>query len=522
MSSKTITTDRKPSITQYFAKGYAEKATSNAVPESASLSVSWSVEKAKLLAAKEDFARASPATMSANKKTRVSSAATAKLPITGFKTILEGTKNAKAPGGRKPKVVFLSHIPVDWILDQLAEINKQHNLNKIFRDYGTIETWLKEHSQTNVPGTPSGSYHFPVRISGPAPNVQDALKVFGLDFARLLAYVEKTSLEFGVYNEYNADIIDQFSFHGAVSVSVGEDTLELEPNVGFEGWVENHPYGQLYMQEIGQRFEQAKYLRLEDATGKEVPVYAFHYAGKVVASIGPKTVTNEYIVTARTNSKTGNVTWVKSSVGESKITPASASNFNQRLVMQLNKIRKSFQQGDDGENTPLESIKLRIENGNLSPKASATRSRVLAEGQNVYAIVPAFTFTDENGTVHQVNYGDIVIAVSTQTNKANQKKAAEGKAVKEQNPLEVLAAFEQVLESLVSASTKRSIVETLRADIIEKQAALRETQNRKKTAKRGAPEGKFYADNDDVADSPESQTVEPVDEPEDEEEEDVY
>lgn len=508
------TTNKKPSFAQYFAKEFEKNGVPD-VEESRSLSAKWSNKIASEMFAKKKYVRFTPAGPTKSGKTKANSQPTG-LPVKGFKSILEGAANKNAPNGRRTKNIYLSHVPVDWLLKNLKTLNSGNKISNAIRDYPDFEEWLKEHSETGIPGTAPGSYHFPIRMSGPAINVQTAIKSYGLDFARLAARKE---IEMGVFNDVNWRMIDEFAFHGAVEVVDGNgEKIPLEANIGYPGWEDDHPYGALYVHELDLRFEENKALKIKDANGKDLPLYNVRYISARCYVSGEKYVAQNMMMTSRSG-KDGKLIWSKARVGDEKGSAVSTTNFAKGLAAAVEKARSSRTFKPDGSDVINKTVSLVLEKKKDKKQGvlgfgTPGRSKLATEGQTEYAIVPTFTYTDENGIFHEIKENDLVIPVVKRSGGKGEKVTFDV----DYKPGAVLEAFASALANLVEDKDAQDIISNLRQQIAQKQADRKKSlANKKSSASHGLPRPQFLEDEFELQTAPDSQTYENIGPAEDEE-----
>lgn len=500
----SVTRSTKPSINTFFASVPLSGKGVPGVEESRETSTNWSPTAAKAKIQKREFFRhAQQKAKEVTKKAKASSSAPYTLPITGFKTILEGIKYAKAEGGYRPKVVFLNYIPLDYIMEMFGSYSKK-DLKKVFEEssVNNFEDHVRSLSVTGVPGTKEGSYHLPVRIAGPAFQIQAAIKVYGLDFARIDAKVNGNIPKMGVFNENNYDIIDQFAYHGDVELSVDGKSRFISANIGHEGWISEHPYGGAYESEVDRRREDSLYHRLLDASGNEMSLSDFHFASLRLSRERGDVLRKNNIFVVNRDKEKNIIGWKLANLGDVAPAKMTSEQFFKSVTRQVLSNRGKTEQTDEGVRQSLSAV-LREEKDIF--KLHNAKYVTSESDQYKYAVLPAFTIT-HNKEQFQLEEGDLLIDVY-RTKKVGNKTQTDPAY----NPEHTITKLNATLSGMVEADELREIVVSLTKQTKEKWANF-------KAKKTSATESKIKINpedyfRDDVTESPESQAAEVVGEP---------
>jgi hypothetical protein len=501
-----VTRQTKPSINTFFAAGPSTSKGTPGVEESRGLSSKWTPEIAKSKLEKNEFVRiAAPTGKGAQTKAKASSSAPYKLPMNNLKNILEGTKYTKIEGGRRPKVIFLNYIPMKYIMDKFDELDGRA-LKRAFdpASVDNFEAYVKSISVTDVPGTEPRSYHLPVRIAGPALEIQVALKVFGLDFARIKAKMEGQNPKKGIFDETNADIIEKFAYHGSATLRVGDTEIDIEENVGDADWQASHIYGEAFAEEVLGRQEASKSHKIVDASGNDMSIEHFHFAALRLNKEREAIVRKNKIFIA-VKARDGKVTgWKQVNVEDVKPLKVTTSNLYKNITDAIARSRTQFSETDSGRK-PLKSVVLKTEKDDV--KLQTAKFVEMEDDQTRYAVFPEFTLFSDSETF-DVEKGELLVNVFKVA-----KKGTKNVIDKDYKPDKAIDQIANALKGMVDEEKLVEIVASLKAQVAKKLAELRKKKEDREEVQANKIDPSHYFDEEPEVTGPETQETESISEP---------
>jgi hypothetical protein len=333
------------------------------------------------------------------------------------------------------KIVFLNLVSVSWFVDRLKILDEANDgrLSKHFHDFNDFEKKLTKDYSVEL----DGAKYVPIRVAGIAAWVQSAVKSFGLDFGRVVAVATGVAPTRGVYNETNADLINEWAYHGVIELSQGTDKVTYDANIllDSERFSEYEALEKTYRAEIAGKLSVKKGAVLLDDSGRPITLLTYcHFASEM---------------RAKNTKEIGNLLKVVDKKANSNMTQAATLAFATSLKALIQKALT--------EKTAIQIVKSTQTKGKkaTSDLFMLTTLKEAAKSAKRFVHFPKFTIDDD-----EIPKGTILIA-AWPANRVSKKDSAA--AEKDEtttskptyDPVPILDAFLEKLESAGVTNTKK-------------------------------------------------------------------